>query len=332
MIFPCKVDWETMPQKETGRYCSECKKTINDYTSSGLEDVKSKVFCGRFTSDQLSYHTSEYEISNFKTLSLSLLTLLGATIPDKDLLAQTHELNGSTADSIHKEVFKGKFSNLRFPLKMEGTIRDKDSREVIVNADVRMLQQNSVIYSVKTDSSGKFSIVLLEKDISDSVFDLRVSYTGTNRPDQADTLWRVPLITDTIKKGAVFSIDFLVKPVEIPILSVSSNVFSISPQMTITAMGGAIYQWRPQVVDLNKITGTYTVASLVPVTVSEVHTLAAIPETAIHETKSGEVLKPVTEIKIQQVESPKKSVTSQIWMAFTAFLILLGIRIYKFKR
>ncbi len=332
MIFPCKIDWETMPHAEKGRYCKECKKAINDYTSADLENTEAKVFCGRFTSDQLSYHTSEYEIGNFKTLSLSLLTLLGAAFPEKDLLAQTNEPNKNSVDSIHKEIFKGKFSNLRFPLKLEGTIRDKVNKEVIVNADVRMLQKNSVIYSVKTDSSGRFSFVLLEKDVTDSVFDLRVSYTGTNRPDRADTLWKVPLMTDTIKKGAVFSIDFMVKPVEIPTLSVAPNVFSISPQMTITAMGGAIYQWKPQVFDVKIISGTYTVEGLAPVTVPEVHTLSAISEKVVTETKSIATLQPVAGAKLQKPGSSNKSLTSRIWIVFTALLAILMIRIYKFKR
>ena len=83
---------------------------------------------------------------------------------------------------------------------------------------------------------------------------------------------------------------------------------------------------------MNIINGTYTVEGLAPVTVPEVHTVSAIPEKVATETKSIVALQPAAEAKLQKSESSNKSLTSRIWIVFTALLAILMIRIYKFKR
>jgi len=315
LIFPCKVDWETMPHQEAGRYCDECKKRIHDYTSAKADEfTTSSVFCGQFRSDQLTYHKSEYEIRNFKTISLSLLTLLGAVIPAQQAKAQAEETT--------TEVTVGKFSNLKFPLKMEGTIRDKESREIIVGATVTLMQLNSVISTIKTDSSGCFSFLLLERDIKDSVIDVRVSYQGTNRYYAADTLLRIPLILDAIKSNAVFSIDFLIKPAEsLPLITTTTFV-----------LGQGYDIGRPYV-------PTGGVVAIQPYWVVNPFVLTDVTPTLVVDTAKPKVMEakfepqPKTK-KVQrktEVETADPK-TNRILVALITFIVFLIFRFNKFKR
>lgn len=328
MIFPCKVDWEKMPQQETGKYCGECKKTIRDYTASRLDEIKEEIFCGRFNNNQVSYPKSKYEVKNFKGLSLSLLALLGG-VQSQDLTAQTSTANEIPGDSINKEIFKEKFSNLRFPLKMEGTIRDKISKEVVVNADVRMLQRDSVLYSVKTDSAGKFSFVLLEKDIRDPFFDLRVSYTGTNKPYMADTLLKVPLISDTIKNNVVFSIDFLLTPLVIPALTADQFKMPYSGDFQL---GGVVaYDFQRPIIDFNK-TGVYALTTVI-VEPQEASKASASNTPLINKTKSGSsiALRSSVEEKKQQGKWEALWI-NRTWLVVVSLLIALFAGVNRFRK
>ena len=56
---PCHEDWNAMTQKEQGRHCNSCSKTVIDFTTWQPQEIlfyfkKNKNICGRFTTTQLN--------------------------------------------------------------------------------------------------------------------------------------------------------------------------------------------------------------------------------------------------------------------------------------
>lgn len=220
LIFPCKIDWDSMQAHEKGKYCQECRKAVEDYTKRNLDKVNSVQFCGRFSSEQLEFNRSYYETRNYAPLTLSLLALLGAAGN-----AQTPAETKTDSSSVSAPL---KFSNLKFPLKLEGTLRNKETRQTLANAEVSLIQNDTVIYSTKTDPSGKFGFLLLEKDIRETDFDIRVSYSDSVACTVSDTVFQLPLSADTVRANAVFALEFMVKPAEL-FAPVNPATFTISP-------------------------------------------------------------------------------------------------------
>ncbi len=65
---PCQADWNEMRQDDAGRHCSECSRTVIDFTGMSAEEIgvywqlfHSKGICGRFTTDQLANPISSAE-------------------------------------------------------------------------------------------------------------------------------------------------------------------------------------------------------------------------------------------------------------------------------
>lgn len=56
---PCNKDWSKMSKTENGRHCISCKKTVVDFTSWEIEDIKhylkqkNENVCGHFKSLQV---------------------------------------------------------------------------------------------------------------------------------------------------------------------------------------------------------------------------------------------------------------------------------------
>jgi hypothetical protein len=56
---PCHKDWNEMSQREKGRHCDSCSKTVIDFTTWQPQEIlfffkKNKNICGRFTASQLN--------------------------------------------------------------------------------------------------------------------------------------------------------------------------------------------------------------------------------------------------------------------------------------
>ena len=77
---PCTENWETMSTVEQGKFCSQCNKTVFDFTTATdseivkhLEAIKGEMFCGRFEENQLDRWI---EKSNIKTSNPRLYKFL----------------------------------------------------------------------------------------------------------------------------------------------------------------------------------------------------------------------------------------------------------------
>mgnify|MGYP000853186509 CR=1 FL=1 len=222
LIFPCKIDWNSMQDHEKGKFCEACQKAVQDYTKTNLDTVKESMFCGRFNNDQLEYHTSRFETRNYAPLTLSLLNLLGTGTD-----AQTTPAINPDSTSVSTPF---KFGLLRFPLRLEGKLTNKETGLALADAGLTIIQRDSSIYSSKTDSGGRFSFILLEKDIREAEFDLKVSYGDSLTPEVNDTIFKLPLRADTVKASAVFALEFMVKP-QTPAITIvgAPLVFTVNP-------------------------------------------------------------------------------------------------------
>lgn len=86
---PCHENWDAMTPAEQGRFCSQCSKTVTDFTQMSHEQIviylrqnSSNRVCGRFRSDQLNEQKTAISIpravlySQTKFINMFLLALL----------------------------------------------------------------------------------------------------------------------------------------------------------------------------------------------------------------------------------------------------------------
>src|ERR1700739_1443886 len=84
---PCRQDWVKMEQRQEGKYCAQCSKTIYDF--SQMEDAElfrflksSPQSCGRFHHSQLKREIYEapkppaIHYSKFSKIAAAALTIL----------------------------------------------------------------------------------------------------------------------------------------------------------------------------------------------------------------------------------------------------------------
>jgi len=91
---PCHQDWNKMTQKEKGRFCSSCSKTVVDFTKKSTKEItdyltknKDTRVCGHFYKKQLDSITIEIpqitfnqELSFQKLFILALFFVMGTTL------------------------------------------------------------------------------------------------------------------------------------------------------------------------------------------------------------------------------------------------------------
>ena len=227
LVFPCKYDFDFMDKTEVGSFCKHCNKVVKDYSKlSGIQfqnelAITDKNSCGRFRKDQVTFHSNTLFIPGFKEVSLSILSLLGASFIPNQSIAQT------IAPAQHISKTSSALSKLKFPLTIKGTLKEKSSNLPISYSKVLFRQKGKDKKSVYTDKDGNFSILLKRIDVVDTNFQLILSQAGY----KGDTLSRsinntketllikmdisieivdyvIPLIDPvTISGGAVFRLD-----------------------------------------------------------------------------------------------------------------------------
>jgi len=92
---PCHEDWNKMSQKEQGRFCDKCCKTVVDFSNKSPEEVQlilqSRLhdkLCGRFRTDQLrkpvrlviSFSPFKTRMSPVQVFLVALLFTFGTTL------------------------------------------------------------------------------------------------------------------------------------------------------------------------------------------------------------------------------------------------------------
>lgn len=92
---PCHEDWNAMSQREQGRFCDKCCKTVVDFSTKSPEEVQellkkslSEKMCGRFKNEQLSppvklklsFTSVHHHMSALQVFFISLLLAFGTTL------------------------------------------------------------------------------------------------------------------------------------------------------------------------------------------------------------------------------------------------------------
>ncbi len=204
LIFPCTFDWDVNKTGVDRKYCTNCKKVIRDYSSQtdhGMpvnKIIPNEITCGRFHSSQVTFNISNYLITNLKPITLSILTLLG--------IADEQELVGQTKDPSHA-IDSTKFSKLKFPLNLNGQIKDKTTNEEVPFASVVLFHGAKQIGVSTTNMEGRFSFTLNKDDGLDSLFSLSVSFPGYT----SLTNYKFSL-SDSIVNSSIFNLSLHLVP------------------------------------------------------------------------------------------------------------------------
>src|SRR6188768_3812257 len=92
---PCHEDWNKMSQKEQGRFCDKCCKTVVDFSNKSPEEVQQILqsrlhenLCGHFRNDQLrkpirlviSFSCLKNRMSAVQVFLVALLFAFGTTL------------------------------------------------------------------------------------------------------------------------------------------------------------------------------------------------------------------------------------------------------------
>lgn len=75
---PCHENWDAMNPNEQGAFCLSCQKTVIDFSTKSINEIKSffrelpltEKVCGRFANDQLEAMTFDHFFNRFKRWNL----------------------------------------------------------------------------------------------------------------------------------------------------------------------------------------------------------------------------------------------------------------------
>lgn len=175
---PCHADWDRMKPETTGRFCSECSKTVVDFSSMSdfsilryLENHKGQSVCGRFTESQLDKtyvwtksHSGLFQF-DLKAVALGLALSTFSAIPSQ---AQ-NKLGMEQVDTTAVETVPMKQGEvtLVYDHKEESFVSGKVKLEGKSSGAIRisLLDGNSKeLTSVEAAKNGTFRIPLDWKD------------------------------------------------------------------------------------------------------------------------------------------------------------------------
>lgn len=175
---PCKEDWNLMKHEDNGRFCSNCSKTVIDFTYlTDTEIVKqleksSGRLCGNLNTDQLNRIISIKESKSTPSFYkfLAGLLLLGST---KNIQA-TNSTSIKTEISIpinKEELPSNEIGNTENPTDslvkiVQGTVLDSATNEPLIGATIILKNTNK---AVTTNIEGKFKITVPNNLPIDSV-------------------------------------------------------------------------------------------------------------------------------------------------------------------
>ncbi|MFT3680087.1 MAG: hypothetical protein QM791_07420 [Ferruginibacter sp.] len=160
---PCGEDWEQMEHRSNGRFCTNCKKTVVDFTQMTDKELfnyfssTTSIPCGRFHTSQLNRQiiapVAKYCLPvYFKNIAAAVATLVtlkaysGKPVTNHPIIEMVQSC--STAARIvpaEKDTI------------ISGSIKDWTGRP-LTNAKIN----SAVIGDIYTDTSGNFSVRLNE--------------------------------------------------------------------------------------------------------------------------------------------------------------------------
>lgn len=188
---PCHQDWNSMTKTDIGKYCSNCSKTVIDFTSLTdneiiqIIDKKSDKLCGRLNKLQLNRLIENKQLSKHSTLykTLTGLFLLGTAINSfakNNLLSKQSsqmeivsiadkKTNNTSQEKQKKEPILDSLKNV-----IQGKVIDIQSKEPLPGAIVVIKNSKT---GTTTDMDGKFKLIIPDRLLTDKI-QLVISYIG----------------------------------------------------------------------------------------------------------------------------------------------------------
>ena len=182
---PCKAGWQDMEQREKGRFCAQCHKTVIDFTLFSDKELNEwflnsdKNTCGRLNVNQLNRYMlpSGPVKRNVFAYRLMLGTILGFGFINKSGAVTDGNKARTEVFSEPKETLTLKSSPARARIReITVFVSDSISGKPLADVIVQIENKKSKTYVYRTDSSGKLAIKIRTQRQEDLV--LRISGAG----------------------------------------------------------------------------------------------------------------------------------------------------------
>ena len=162
---PCTENWESMSTAEQGKFCSQCNKTVFDFTTAAdaeiikhIEAMKGEMFCGRFEENQLDRWI---ERSDIKTANPRLYKFLISFM----LLGAAQGANAQATPAQEKVATQRKLDSL---LNLEAVKAETEQRvcDTISMNGVEKAEPEKVFFIGKATSvSANQPLFILDKKL-----------------------------------------------------------------------------------------------------------------------------------------------------------------------
>ncbi len=167
---PCGQDWNVMSQNDIGKFCSNCSKTVVDFTNltdaeiiQHIEQSSGKL-CGRLTKQHLNRRIETHQPKNnsrfYKLLAgLMLVGTAESALATEKQPSQIEIVSPTQSEELSKEPVNANANLLPDSLKnvVQGIIYDAETKKPLPFANVWL--KNTTI-GASTDFDGKFKFVI----------------------------------------------------------------------------------------------------------------------------------------------------------------------------
>lgn len=176
---PCHQDWNKMNPEQSGRFCSECEKTVIDFTAMSDKQLleylkKSKHLCGRFNDEQVENTNVPVEVITYRRRNkiklFSVITFfIAKLLSSSPANAQdsTDMKTISTDDEKAKNQKKIYTDSVIF--HVTGKVMARKKSKPLDYAKVTVKVGKNFVESVRTDSNGYFELNIPCKNGGDKI-------------------------------------------------------------------------------------------------------------------------------------------------------------------
>lgn len=152
-------------KSETIRYCDKCNYSITDYSSKTEFDL-TKIHCAQFSLKQIDSVRRQFAIKSIGTFSISLLSLIGASVIPHQSFGQINEQQ-ITSNSQNRDI-----------IKINGLVKDKFDNQVLPFVYITAKFNEVVLAETETDRDGKFFLSIDTSQTKFSEIQIIFSYSG----------------------------------------------------------------------------------------------------------------------------------------------------------
>lgn len=183
---PCNQDWNSMTKGNTGKFCSNCSKTVIDLTLLTDQEIikiveQTPKLCGRLNQQQMNRSLETKQQTNNSTLykTLTGLLLLTTTINsfakvNSSSKIEIVSINNDAISTSPQEKHEDQPTTDNLKNVIQGKVIDKSSKEPLPGVIVTI--KNTTIKTT-TDFDGKFKLVIPDSLLSDKIHFI-ISYIG----------------------------------------------------------------------------------------------------------------------------------------------------------